>query len=57
MRSLFEEIEVAPSYLEFTVKISYVEIYLEKIRDLLNPTADNLNIREGSKGVYIEVVN
>lgn len=26
----------APSNLEFTVKVSYMEIYMEKVRDLLN---------------------
>lgn len=51
---LFDAIEKSPSNLEFTVKVSYIEIYLERLRDLLNPVADNLNIREGQKGVWIE---
>lgn len=28
----------------WTIKLSYVEIYKEKILDLLNPTKDNLKI-------------
>lgn len=33
---LFSSIEEASNELEFTVKASYVEIYQEKIRDLLD---------------------
>ena len=33
---LFERIREAPEHIEFTVKVSYCEIYLEKIRDLLD---------------------
>ncbi len=32
------------------VRVSYIEIYLEKIKDLLNPAQDNLNVREGGTG-------
>ena len=38
------------------IKVSYVEIYLEKIRDLLDPhrVKTNLTIREDKiKGIYI----
>ena len=31
----------APSNLEFTVKVSFMEIYMEKVRDLLNRTYIN----------------
>ena len=41
-------------------QISYVEIYLEKVRDLLDPRKDNLRVREDSsrngKGVWLEGV-
>lgn len=34
-----------------------IEIYMEKVHDLINPSAQNLKIRqEKSKGVYIENV-
>lgn len=32
---IFQTIHDAPQHLEFTVKVSYLEIYLERIRDLL----------------------
>jgi len=40
---------------EFIVKVSFVEIYMERIRDLLDPKSLNLRIREDkTKGVSIE---
>lgn len=39
---------------EYTVGISYLEIYMERIRDLLNPAMDNLPINEGPKGPYVK---
>jgi kinesin family member 5 len=40
--------------IEYTVGISYLEIYMERIRDLLNPAMDNLPIHEGPKGPYVK---
>ncbi|ORX44926.1 kinesin heavy chain [Hesseltinella vesiculosa] len=52
---IFDSILAAPSNLEFTVKVSYMEIYMEKVRDLLNPSHDNLAIHEDkTKGVYVK---
>ncbi|KAI8059305.1 P-loop containing nucleoside triphosphate hydrolase protein [Gongronella butleri] len=52
---IFDSIMDAPSNLEFTVKVSYMEIYMEKVRDLLNPSHDNLAIHEDkTKGVYVK---
>ncbi len=34
---IFQEIQRAPATTEFTVKCSFVELYLEKLLDLLNP--------------------
>ena len=40
---------------EFMIKVSMVEIYLEKIRDLLDISRVNLQIREDTiKGIYID---
>ena len=51
---VFDRIEEASSDIEFTVKVSMVEIYLEKIKDLLDPSKTNLKIHETKeKGVYI----
>ncbi|PKY56924.1 kinesin-domain-containing protein [Rhizophagus irregularis] len=44
----------SPSTTECTVKASYMEIYMEKIRDLLNPKNDNLPIREKKNRVYVK---
>ena len=42
---------------EFSIQISYVEIYLERIRDLLNPFRENLEIRESRfRGIWIDDV-
>jgi len=38
MERLFELIAEAPSSIEFTIKASFLEIYNEKIHDLLDST-------------------
>ena len=51
---IFEKIEWAAEDIEFSVKVSFIEIYNEKIRDLLNPEKVNLKIHEHKdKGVYV----
>jgi len=51
---IFSEIENAPPTQSFEVKVSYVEIYMEKVRDLMNPSAQDLKIRENKgKGIFI----
>ena len=59
--ALFEHINTAPSTsasgdkLLRKVECSYLEIYSEKIRDLLDPTHRNLRIRENPKtGPYVD---
>ncbi|CAM9864901.1 unnamed protein product, partial [Ectocarpus sp. 8 AP-2014] len=39
---------------EFALTATYVEIYNEKIRDLLNPANDNLQVKEHSSGRGVE---
>ncbi|XP_024020733.1 kinesin-like protein KIN-7C, mitochondrial [Morus notabilis] len=39
---------------EFLLRVSYLEIYNEVINDLLDPTGQNLRIREDSQGTYVE---
>ena len=54
VRTVFSRIESASENFEFWVKISVCEIYNEKIKDLLNPSKDNLRIHEdANKGLYI----
>ena len=55
---VFDHAMAAPETMEFTVKVSFVEIYLEKIRDLLDGSKDNLQVGEdpAQGGVYIKGV-
>lgn len=46
IHDLFAEIEERSDHAVFTIQCSYVEIYLERVRDLLNPQLDNLKLRE-----------
>ncbi len=55
--TVFDYISETPDHIEFTVKVSIIEIYMERIRDLLNPKKVNLKVREDkTKGIYIEDV-
>jgi len=57
VEDLFAGIENAESHFEFTVKISYVEIYMEQINDLLDLGKRNLKLRENrKKETYIDGV-
>jgi kinesin family protein 5 len=57
VEGVFDAIGDAEEGIEFTVKISYVEIYNEQIRDLLDVSKSNLRIRDGAAGsVYIQDV-
>lgn len=51
---LFQFISGCDQTLEFTVKVSFCEIYLEKIKDLMDPTKNNLRIQEDKvRGVHM----
>ncbi|KAJ1656578.1 hypothetical protein IWQ61_003872 [Dispira simplex] len=55
--ALFERINSnTDSHLKYNVEVSYIEIYCEKVRDLLNPNSKgNLKVREHpSLGPYVE---
>ena len=57
--TIFEGIASSDASIEFTLKASYIEIYMEKIRDLLDtsPGKDNLRVLEdGQKGIYVEKI-
>ncbi|KAG8746935.1 hypothetical protein FRC10_003106 [Ceratobasidium sp. 414] len=52
---IFTSIVESEAHLEYLVKVSYMEIYLERIRDLLAPHNDNLQVHEEkNKGVYVK---
>src|SRR5690606_14756907 len=46
VQQIFESILSSPGNIEYTVRVSYMEIYMERVRDLLNPVNDNLPIHE-----------
>lgn len=52
---IFASIIAAPENIEWTVSAQYMEIYMEKIRDLLQPHLDNLPIhQDNQRGVYVK---
>lgn len=54
VRTVFNRIENSSENIEFTVKVSMMEIYMEKIRDLLDPTKSNMQIKvDKNKGIYV----
>ncbi|KAA0161357.1 hypothetical protein FNF31_03817 [Cafeteria roenbergensis] len=56
-RDLFEYAMDADETVEFSISVSMVEIYMEKIRCLLDPSKANLQVGEDpSKGVYLKEV-
>ena len=55
MSRIFELIEQASDSIEFAIKVSMLEIYNERIQDLLNPLNNNLKIKESKlAGVYVD---
>ena len=54
VRHVFHNIMLSDSDIEYTVKVSIIEIYMEKIRDLIDLSKTNLSIREKDKEIYIE---
>ncbi|EGR34442.1 kinesin heavy chain, putative [Ichthyophthirius multifiliis] len=57
VNTVFNQITDSPEFIEFRIKVSIVEIYMEKIRDLLDTKKHNLVIREDKqRSVYIQDV-
>ncbi len=55
VEQMFACIDLSPRNIEYTVRVSYMEIYMERIRDLLMPQNDNLPVHEEkSRGVYVK---
>ncbi|GMF34815.1 unnamed protein product [Phytophthora lilii] len=54
---IFSNVMNADENMEFIVKVSYIEIYMERIRDLLDPYKSkvNLQVREDAqRGIFVE---
>ena len=55
IKQVFKSIMLSNGDIEYMVKLSMIEIYMEKIRDLLDLSKVNLNVRESKeKEIYIE---
>ena len=56
VNDIFNHIYSMEENLEFHIKVSYFEIYLDKIRDLLDPSKVNLAVHEDKdRVVYVKV--
>ncbi|XP_058098697.1 kinesin-like protein KIN-7D, mitochondrial [Magnolia sinica] len=53
IKDVFSMIQDTPGR-EFLLRVSYLEIYNEVINDLLDPTGQNLRVREDVQGTYVE---
>ncbi|XP_020094231.1 kinesin-like protein KIN-7K, chloroplastic [Ananas comosus] len=53
IKDVFSIIQDTPGR-EFLLRVSYLEIYNEVINDLLDPTGQNLRVREDVQGTYVE---
>ncbi|KAL9653853.1 hypothetical protein ABK040_012914 [Willaertia magna] len=53
---LFEAIDKSPNYIEFTVKVCFYEVYMEKVFDLLEHSKGHLIVKEDTneKVFYVE---
>ncbi|CAD8092150.1 unnamed protein product [Paramecium sonneborni] len=57
VNTVFDYIEESPEYVEYRIKISVAELYMEKVRDLQNIKKTDLKIREDKNhSTYIEGV-
>ncbi|KAF2099488.1 kinesin heavy chain subunit [Rhizodiscina lignyota] len=55
VEQIFASILSSPGNIEYTVRVSYMEIYMERIKDLLAPQNDNLPVHEEkNRGVYVK---
>jgi len=57
VNDIFNSFEEADEHLDFLVQLSYVEIYKEKVRDLLDNKQKSVRIRQSNdRGVFLENV-
>ena len=52
---VFTHVSKSHDDIDYMIKVSIVEIYMEKLKDLLDPERNNLKIKEDKiKGIYIK---
>lgn len=55
VETVFSTIQKSVQSIQYELKISYCEIYMEKIKDLIDPKKTNLKIHEDkARGIYID---
>ena len=54
INTTFDIIDSADEDTEFVIKVSFCELYMEKIYDLLHPNTRELKLKNSKKGSYIE---
>ncbi|ESL06476.1 kinesin heavy chain [Trypanosoma rangeli SC58] len=54
VRQLFHAIHSAEEAVEFEIRLQFLEIYMERVRDLLTTTEGSLHVREDPTGFYVE---
>lgn len=54
VKDIFNVIDKEKETIETKVSVSYLQIYMEQIQDLLQPENNNLQIREGKHKIYVE---
>lgn len=54
VNQIFDMIHSADEALEFEIRAMFVEVYMERVRDLLDHGNLNLQVREGPSGFYVE---
>ena len=51
---IFDKIKAEDPKIEFSIKCSYMEIYMERICDLLDAKKSNLAVKEDkTRGIYV----
>ena len=54
MDDVFEHVANAPPHIQYDVRLSYVEVYMEKVQDLITPRQDELKIQQDANmGLYV----
>ncbi|OIW13554.1 hypothetical protein TanjilG_29295 [Lupinus angustifolius] len=54
VKELFDSINLSEEEMTYSIKLSMVEIYMEKVRDLFDLSKDNLQINESkSRGIFL----